>query len=94
MSGVVLPTLRSIFSAELTGQSNAGNPDSTRESTCASDQVGSRTAEKKSPDLSRHQTFRLTDEEKTRLYALAESRGVKVSTLLRSLVQKEVLDVE
>ena len=71
-----------------------GNPVAMSESTCASDQVGSRTAEKKSPDLSRHQTFRLTDEEKTRLYALAESRGVKVSTLLRSLVQQVVRDVE
>jgi hypothetical protein len=63
-------------------------------STCASAQVGSRTAEKKTPDLSRHQTFRLTEDEKRRLYLLAEQRGVKVSTLLRALVQNEVSDVE
>ena len=95
MSGVGLPKYAQQDSAYLTGQSSrVGKPDSMSESTCESGQVGSRTAEKKSPDLSRHQTFRLTDEEKTRLYSLAESRGVKVSTLLRSLVQKEVLDVE
>lgn len=64
------------------------------ETTCREGQVGSRDAEKKIPELSRHQTFRLTDEEKTRLYALAESRGVKVSTLLRALVQKAVTDGE
>ena len=64
------------------------------ETTSGEGQVGSRDAEKKSPDLSRHQTFRLTEDEKRRLYRLAEQREVKVSTLLRALVQKALTDVE
>jgi hypothetical protein len=54
------------------------------------DRVGAEDMEKKSPDfqpqLDKHQTFRLTTEEKRLLYAHAERLGVKPSTLLRSLI--------
>ena len=50
------------------------------------DQNGAPTAEPKSPDLNRHQTFRLTDEEKDRLKLLAQEQGVSISTLLRGFI--------
>jgi len=50
------------------------------------DQDGAPTAEPKLSDLSRHQTFRLTEAEKDRLKLLAQEQGVSISTLLRSLI--------
>lgn len=55
------------------------------------EQDGSRTAQKNSPDLTTHQTFRLPKSEKDALQRVAKARGVSVSTLLRSLIT-EVTD--
>jgi hypothetical protein len=49
-------------------------------------QDGALTAEPKSPDLNRHQTFRLTEAEKDRLTLLSQEKGVSISTLLRSFI--------
>jgi hypothetical protein len=61
------------------------------ETTDADDQVGSQAAAEKSPDLSAHQTFRLTRREKARLYQHAQDEKVSVSTFLRRLLN-EVTD--
>ena len=50
------------------------------------DQERSQTAEPKSPDLSKWQSFRLSPAEKDRLVALADQEGVSISTLLRRLI--------
>lgn len=71
-----------------------GKPDSMEEVTCDDGQVGSPIAAKNSQPLSRWKGFRLTEMEFSRLDALAQSRGLKVSTLLRVLVQQAVRDVE
>lgn len=55
-------------------------------STNQPDQDRAPTAEPKSPDLSRHQTFRLTEAEKENLKLLAQAQGVSISTLLRGLI--------
>ena len=55
-------------------------------STNQPDQDAAPTAEPRSPDLNRHQTFRLTEAEKDRLKLLAQEQGVSISTLLRSLI--------
>ena len=56
----------------------------------STDQDRADNTQKKSPEfqppLDKHQTFRLTTEEKSLLYAHAERLGVKPSTLLRSLI--------
>lgn len=55
-------------------------------STNERDQNGAPTAEPKSSDLNRHQTFRLTEVEKDRLKLLAQAQGVSISTLLRGFI--------
>jgi len=69
----------------------SGNSVSMGRRTNALGQVGVLTAEKKSSDLTTHQTFRLSKREKERLYALAQEEKVSVSTLLRRLIN-EVTD--
>lgn len=55
-------------------------------STNQPDQDSAPTAEPKSSDLNRHQTFRLTEVEKENLKLLAQEQGVSISTLLRGLI--------
>ena len=50
------------------------------------DQERSQTAEPKSPDLTKWQSFRLSPAEKERLANLADQEGVTISTLLRRLI--------
>jgi hypothetical protein len=70
---------------------NDGNPVSIGRRTNSDGQVGVQTAQKNSPDLTSHQTFRLTSREKDRLYRHAKKEKVSVSTLLRRLIN-EVTD--
>lgn len=70
---------------------NDGNSVSMGRRTNTDGQVGVQTAPKKSPDLTSHQTFRLTRREKERLYKHAQDEKVSVSTLLRRLIN-EVTD--
>ncbi len=53
------------------------------------DSIHPLTGDQDLPDSSRkaHQTFRLTQSEKRRLYELANDQGVSVSTLLRSFIR-------
>jgi hypothetical protein len=59
---------------------------SMNEGTNEADQERSQTAEPKSPDLSKWQSFRLSPAEKERLANLADQEGVTISTLLRRLI--------
>jgi hypothetical protein len=72
----------------------AGMSVSEDDLTNANDEVGSLTAEEISETLSVHQTFRLTEEERSRLRTLARDAGMSVSMVLRGLVQQAVTDVE